>query len=431
MSSETGDFRLVNLSNLPSKSGVFTVQLLRRITDAQMVSAREASSALLDLDNSPFFNERLSSYIAKRAGIEDNPREIKAFLRRQSEKKQLGISSANLSQWLPKDGKREYYLAPKTIFKLCLACDLTLEESSDFVYSCLHQNWFNYRDAEELIYCYYIAMQNVYGDESYVRATKMADRIKETILNDAKTEFAHADDLRGNATGYTRIIENDLGQMIADNDGSPDETEARLEEYLISNSSLFTGVKKSSIRQYRTFFEEGGIGIKPLRALYSEAEGLTLPTTSYLDMRDTRTNSSFEQDSDRRRKRLLWGAEFRGDWLARNDKDWDILHEREIKIERHDIEKFPERGVPRGNLVALLFFHFCYENVDELKSGNPRFQLFSKFYDTTNLLLDECGMTPLHPRKMLDSLFLRSLAHSGKANPIDYLNETLRAFYER
>ena len=429
MSDETNDSRLVNLSSLPARSGAFTTQLLRSITETQMVSAREASSALLDLDNSPFFNERLSGYIARHAGVDDNLKAVKAFLRKESEGKQLGISSANLSQWLPKEGKREYYLAPRTIFKLCLACNLTIEESSEFVYSCLHQSWFKYRDAEELIYCFYIAMQDAYGPDTYARALGMIDRVSKSYKTNNRTDSARNDGAPSDATGYTRVIENDLGRMIDAHGGKADDAEAQLEEYLVTHSALFTGVKRSSIRQYRTFFEEGGIGIKPLRELYSEAEGLTLPTTSYLDMRDTRTSSSFEQDSDRRRKRLLWGAEFRGEWLARNDKDWDILHEREIKIERHDLEKFPERGVPRGNLIALLFFHFCYENADAFKSGDPRFKLFSRFYDTTNLMLDECGMTPLHPRKMLDSLFLRSLAHSGRMSPIDYLNETLRAFY--
>ena len=123
------------------------------------------------------------------------------------------------------------------------------------------------------------------------------------------------------------------------------------------------------------------------------------------------------------------GAELRESWAQHWDKDYDILHPKEIKTEHHDVEKMDERGVLRGNLLVVLFFHFCYENEDALLSGDPRFPLFSRFYDTTNQILDDCGMMPLHPRKMLDSLFMKSVAHSGRQNPAEYLNEMLVEFY--
>ena len=89
-----------------------------------------------------------------------------------------------------------------------------------------------------------------------------------------------------------------------------------------------------------------------------------------------------------------------------------------------------ENGIPRGNIVALLFFQFCLDNDKALKAGADRDDLFDAFYRRSNtILIDECGMMPLHPRKPFDSLFMRSIVSSQRENPIDYLNRLLEDFY--
>ncbi|MBR2790334.1 MAG: hypothetical protein IKD70_06935 [Eggerthellaceae bacterium] len=392
------------------------------------MGARRAIEELLDLDTYPYFDERLLTYISSRAGIENDVKKVKKYLRESSRAKGFEFSSANLSQWFPQVSKKEYYLSPKTIFKLCLALGLDLGESAGFVFSCLHQNWFNYRVPDELIFCYYLSMQEVFGEETFARAEAMAQKVKDRAAGGLALMAVPAVQ---EAAGMTRLIERDMGAIIDGNRSDGDASERAFEEYLIANLPLFTGIRKSAIALYHTFFDEGAIGIKPLKELYQRAEGYDLPDTAYLDMRDTRSISSVEKDSDRSRKRLLWGAEMRTDWLENNEdaRDWDILHPSEIKIERHAVEKMDETGVPRGNIIALLFFHFCYANAERFASGRPRIELFERFYDTTNEHLDDCGMMPLHPRKALDSLFLKSIANSGRTDPIDYMNETLRQFY--
>ena len=147
-----------------------------------------------------------------------------------------------------------------------------------------------------------------------------------------------------------------------------------------------------------------------------------LPETSYLDMSCVM--------GDVKTKRLLWGSLHRQSWLHDNDKDIDLLHEKEIRIEEHAVGKMRQSGVLMGNIIALLFFHFCFENEMELRRGNSREKLFSRFYKTTNMtLVDECGMMPLHPRKPFDRLFLKSIAHSAPQQPIEYINQILESFY--
>ena len=65
-----------------------------------------------------------------------------------------------------------------------------------------------------------------------------------------------------------------------------------------------------------------------------------------------------------------------------------------------------------------------------MTNGALKEALFDSFYQRTNTVLtDECGMMPLHPRKPLDGLFLRSIARSGNKYPIEYLNQVLMEFY--
>ena len=183
-----------------------------------------------------------------------------------------------------------------------------------------------------------------------------------------------------------------------------------------------TGIQRSAVETYDLYFKEGGIGIRPLIDMYKEKYGLTLPETSYLD------NAYVQEDSQR--KRLLWGTMNRRAWLEENERDLDVLQDREIRTEEHAVGRMRENGIPRGNMVALLFFHFCFENDAQMTNGALKEALFDSFYQRTNTVLtDECGMMPLHPRKPLDGLFLRSIARSGNKHPIEYLNQVLMEFY--
>ena len=420
------DERFVKLGRLTSGHGPFTMNLLRSLSSVQVRSAREASANLLD--SYPYFFERLRDYVADRAGVNSDVKSAKAVLSQASDEKHLGISSRIMSEWLNPDKKREYTIEAENIFKLCLALELDVVESAQFVYSCLHQNWFNYRKAEEYVYCYYLAMQHIYGNETYTRALESASQAK-AIVEDAMNETPVDQEAPSDATGYTLLIEQRLISAVDLGTEDADTGSAALLGDIAANKALFTGVKRSAIRQYNTFFENGGIGIKPLRTLYHEREGRVLPKASYLDPRDTRTEGSYEKNPDKQRKRLLWGADHRDAWLEWGFPDDDILHTKEIKIERHAVAKMQSTGILRGNMVALLFFHFCYEHAEAFKTEGTRGNLFERFYNTTNQILDDCGMMPLHPRKMLDSLFLKSVAHSGKKEPIQFFNESLSRFY--
>lgn len=147
-----------------------------------------------------------------------------------------------------------------------------------------------------------------------------------------------------------------------------------------------------------------------------------MPVSSYLDMSNT--------GRDSHRKRLLWGSAERRRWIAENGQDWDVLNDREIKLEHHAVENMQRTGILRGNMLALVFFHFCLENRQEFSNAGGREELFARFYRIADrILVDECGMTPLHPRKQFDRLFLSSVALCGQMDPITYLNRLLERFY--
>jgi hypothetical protein len=236
-----------------------------------------------------------------------------------------------------------------------------------------------------------------------------------------------------NATGYTRLLGREMRQMIETPAANRQAALDALNDYLKTSAPLFTGIRRSTIRTYNIYFSEGGIGITPLKELFRAATELTLPDSGYLDMREVSTADEFIGGGvPRTRKRLFWGTENRSNWLQDNDRDWDILYGEEIKLEEHAVGEMLDKGIPRGNIIALLFFHFCYENAAELLDASMRPVLFGRFYEAANLtLVDECGMMPLHPRKPFDRLFLAALASSAPEQPIDYLNRILMQFYSR
>lgn len=407
------------LHNLPNRHGSYTTQLLDGLRDSTPLTSLEALDELT-MEITPF-NERLTEYVSCRLAIPNEVKPVKKALRKASEEKGLGFSSANLSQWITKE-KWEIYVSPRSIFKLCLALELDIPEAKRFTYECLYQNWLNYRTAEEAIYIFFIGCQELFKNRTYQTALETIEWYKSIETErSVVTEFM-PEEL--SASGYTRIISSKIGELSNIDHQTQEQALNAFRSFLVSNSQHFTGIQRSAMETYNTYFKEGGIGIRPLVDLYREEYGLTLPETSYLD-------SAYVQE-DSTRKRLLWGTVNRKSWLETNERDLDILQDREIRTEEHAVGKMRENGIPRGNIVALLFFQFCFENAGAATNPAMCRELFEIFYRRANtVLIDECGMMPLHPRKPLDALFMRSVASSGSRHPIEYLNQVLEDFYSK
>ncbi len=412
------DKNLEELRLLPKKHGAYTVEMLESLKDIEPLSTIDALNELT-MEIVPF-NERLTSFVARRFGIADDVKGVKKALRESGKEKGLGFSSANLSQWITKE-KWEVYVSPRSIFKLCLAMNLNLAESQRFCFECLYQNWLNYRVAEEAIYIFFIGCQNIFGNDAYAKAIEMLEWYK-LEASSALNHLQGGSKETESAAGFTRLLGGRIRGLSESDFADQNHAAEAFRAFLKSNHRLFTGIQRSVVETYDLFFKEGGVGIRSLVEMYKEKYSLTLPETSYLD------NAYVQEDSQR--KRLLWGTMNRRAWLEENERDLDVLQDREIRTEEHAVGRMRENGIPRGNMVALLFFHFCFENDAQMANGALKETLFDSFYQQTNIILtDECGMMPLHPRKPLDGLFLRSIAGSGNRHPIDYLNQMLTEFY--
>lgn len=416
--SECGAGQSPDLERLLVAQGARTRIVLSDLHASKPLSASEAQNQLLS--ETPPFCERFSQFLARRYGVEDDPKEVKTCLRSAGKRKCLGFSSANFSQWLS-SSKWEQSLDARSLFKLCLAMELSVEEGRAFAYDCLHQTWLNYRIAEDSVYLYFLEHQGLFGDEAFVRACEVIEWFKE---NETDTTVGASGEGDYFAAGYTSLIAREISALSCDV-SSQSQAIDEIKHYLLRNRRAFSGIRQSAIQTYNTYFSEGGVGITPLTGLYKDAEGLTLPRSGYLD-------SSYIQEIPSR-KRLLWGTANRARWIEDNGSDLDILNRRDILIEQHSVGKMLKRGVPRGNIIALLFFHYCLERRDEISCGNNRSVLFDGFYWLVNTtLVDECGMMPLHPRKPFDALFLKSVSsYPAGSDPIVYLNQMLEDFYAR
>ena len=412
----------VDLGALPRQVGQRTMYLYESLSAAEPATPRATFNALAG-DIVPFA-DRFLAYLDNRFGI-NTVSEARAILRQASLKKGLGLSSALLSQWFA-EGRGDVHLSDPSVFKLCLALNLSTDEAAEFAYDCLHTTWFSRRSAEGLTYQFILGTQELFGDTAFAHAKEVLEGYK-AGLGELFPESADDADAPRDITGYTRILDNGLRVLTETPYRDADAATKALASYLDANRSLLTGVSRSALRVYRTYFSEGGVGLTPLTELYRQATGYTLPTTSYLDM--TGVGASMKE------KRLLWGTLGRQAWLTEegNGADWDVLNENEIRLEHHGVERMLRTGVLRGNIVALLFFHFCFEHADELADDAQRPALFDRFCRTTDLILtDECGMMPLHPLKPFDRLFLGALAGAGATggDPILHVNRTLERFYQ-
>ena len=411
----------VDLGSLPASVGQRTAYVYDALAAAEPASPKATFNALA-ADITPFA-DRFLAYLERTFGIGDVD-EARTVLSRASAEKGLGLSSANLSQWFA-TGRGDVHLADESVFKLCLALELNPEEAAAFVYDCLHANWFSRRSAKGLTYLFCLGMQPLFGDGAFARSEAIL-REYATAGEEDLERTAGQSDVPRDITGYTRVLDNDLRLLLEAQYGSADEAQAAFVHYLDVHRNLLTGVARSALRVYNTYFSEGGVGLVPLCELYRRATGYTLPATSYLDM--TAVGSGVKE------KRLLWGALGRRAWLSQpgNTSDWDVLNANEIRLEHHAVERMLRTGVLRGNIVALLFFHFCFENAEGLADDARRPALFERFCRMADLILtDECGMMPLHPLKPFDRLFLEALAGAGATggNPIEHLNRTLERFY--
>ncbi|WP_296010557.1 hypothetical protein [uncultured Adlercreutzia sp.] len=405
---------LEDLRSLTRKHGAYTVSLLGALHDPKPLPTYDALRELT-AEIVPF-NERLTRFVSEHLQIDDDVKKVKKALRNASKGKGFEFSSANLSQWITKD-KWNILVSPKSIFKLCLALELDLAEAQRFCYECLYQTWFNYRVAEEAVFIFFIGAQHVFKERTYAAAMETIEWVS------ANTSVPEVCGLPDSAENYTRVLGGKIRSLAEDSFSDKDHAMRVLRDFLRSNMRLFTGIQQSVIRTYDLFFSEGGIGIQPLTALYKDIYGFTLPVTSYLDA------ATYIQEVPQK-KRLLWGTINRREWLRDNDRDFDIIQDQEFRTEEHAVGRMKTRGIPRGNIVALLFFQFCLDHNASFGRGANRSKLFDAFYQRANaILIDECGMMPLHPRKPLDSLFMRSIVNSHNENPIEYLNRFLEDFY--
>lgn len=415
---EYGTGKSPDLKRLLIAQGERTRIVLSDLHASKPLSASEAQNQLLS--ETPPFCERFSQFLSRHYGVEDDLKEVKACLREAGKEKRLEFSSANLSQWLS-GSKWEQSLDARSLFKLCLAMGLSVEGGRAFAYDCLHQTWLNYRIAEEAVYLFFLEHRELFGNETYALACEVIEWFKGHELDASEVVSGEGDH---SAAGYTSLIGREISALSRDASSQVQAIDG-IKQYLLRNRRAFSGIRQSAVQTYNTYFSEGGIGITPLTELYKDAEGLTLPRSGYLD------GSNIQEIPSR--KRLLWGTANRADWIENNGRDVDILNRRDILIEQHSVGKMLKRGVPRGNIIALLFFHYCLERRREFFRNDNRSGLFDEFYERVNTtLVDECGMMPLHPRKPFDALFLKSISsYPVGSNPIVHLNQMLEDFYAR
>lgn len=474
------------------------------LAQSTQVSSREALDALdtewelfstrlirYVADNSPFFIEGDDAEAAVRAALREGAKlrgfsfsggdyfnrwlkDDKYRLVRKSKAK-AGVSECEkanakvyrvIKNW-------QCYLDKETIFKLCLCLQLDIEAARGFVYDCLFLDWFDLRDGEDAIYMFVISQQSLFGEESFSVAKRLRD-----ARGGRRRHVREADgsDFTGATTAVLGAAFSELVEM--DYAGDKGRAESDIERFLSDYSAFFTQIKRTAVSRYNEYLVGSGrnVNFDSLKILYerSVAEKDPFPASSYLEMCNSDTGPCEYEEN-----RLLWGSRGREEWCAARrgereraveeaartgktvyvpEEQEDILNGRVIALDHGQVGSFLKlenkkecvqdrssgglSAPPRGNILMLYFLHFCYANNEEFQSRDPGVQgeLCERFIEQANYVLDDCGMMPLHPRRPLDALILRSVAnipneddlapyHPEQPVPVRFLNTMLMRYY--
>ncbi|MDD6784962.1 MAG: hypothetical protein PUD81_01710 [Eggerthellales bacterium] len=433
------------------------------------------------------FGERLIEYACERFSIleygEDIPigrAETPALVEKriQQAAKEGGIRSVARS--VDRNGKRGMVegFPPKTlrswlsyrrdvcpiqdrvdVFKLCLVFKLGVEDSAVFLHDVLYIDWFNYRSIEDWIYLYFLNHQDAFGKRSFSEAIAMIEemsKLAEIEVTSSRKIHSKADVCRfiGDIQRTTCLLQDKLWEFSL----RQTDTTRGVKDFLRSNIKSFTAIRRSAYDQYlyhlgtdpdlAKYAEE--TDFKTLKYLYTKRfnKGAVLPTNLYLDM------SAAENYRDRKAKRLIGSRVIEAReawWQAHKEqpKDRKATAQTELLDKRFvvtkELKKIKQTGVLRGNMLFVLFYRFslehCYNDIlndqNKRQPKLPKEGLFDKFYKEANrILVDECGMMPLHPRNPRDRMFLLSVAAAEAGDedrkpidPIDYLDDLLCDHY--
>ena len=210
------------MSDMGFICGEATQRVLGSLEQGHRMSAEEAWRAVWE-DQTHLWG-RLSRYVVKRDGrcYEDA---VTCANHARDSLKERGAAKGfprdswrkNVEKWTDRS-LMVRSLDPESIFKLCLALDLSLEEAREFVWDQLYQDWFSYRSQEELVYQYFIARQQDYGSEAYGRALELIDEL-ENLGNDADQAFLSIDDADelgiATTTSMTKSIKDTFDSFVA------------------------------------------------------------------------------------------------------------------------------------------------------------------------------------------------------------------------
>lgn len=445
------------MSDMGFIGGEATQRVLGSLEQGHRMSAEEAWRVIQE-DQTHLW-ERLSRYVVKRVDGLCYEDAVTCAYRAQDILKERGAVKGfdcdgsdswrkNVEKWTD-HSLTVRSLDPESIFKLCLALDLTLEQARKFVWDQLYQDWFSYRSQEELVYQYFIARQQDYGSEAYGRALELIDEL-ENLGNDADQAFLSIDDVDelgiATTTSMTKSIKDTFDSFVAF--GGGEDGLRRFRAFLISNKPQFDQVQHSGSRFYRAYAVEGGHGIRPLREYYNKQHKkdsrapVWKKNNAGRGLFDSAAGGIFPIDA------LSWRKEWRNNFK----KVASALNDSSIKGEPNYYDPIPSHlfngerhgAILRGNLIALLFLQQCaaesLRSADRKSAAGHQKKLFNRFFEEANFMLSECCMLPLHPRNSFDRLFLQAIARdpddveSGNSadyfeSQVKYLNDTLSYFY--
>lgn len=481
------------MSDMGFIGGEATQRVLGSLEQGHRMSAEEAWRVIQE-DQTPLW-KRLSRYVVGRDGGSCGEDAVTCAYRAQDILKERGAAKGfprdswrkNVEKWTDRS-LMVRSLDPESIFKLCLALDLSLEEAREFVWDQLYQDWFSYRSQEELVYQYFIARQQDYGSEAYGRALELIDEL-ENLGNDADQAFLSiddADELRiSTTTSMTKSIKDNFDSIATSEGGEKGLRE--FQDFLSSNKPQFDRVRHSGLRYYIAYAADGVKGISSLldyyKLHYEIDDNWENPALKeYYNGKDNKSpqfrkrrksNNGNEQAKmrsqsnkwrDKKKGRSLFDAaaggpffpidalSWRKEWRDNFKKVASALNDSSIKGEPNYYDPIPSHlfngerhgAILRGNLIALLFLQQCaaesLRSADRESAAGHQKNLFNRFFKEANFMLSECCMLPLHPRNSFDRLFLQAMARDPDdvesdnsadyfESQVKYLNDTLSYFY--
>ncbi len=381
------------------------------IFDWNLETPEELEDYIKELDEQQVFSDGLKQAIIKSGymGSVDDRKALLKYIRNKFEVQGLDryYIKDTLNNWLDGNPVDDSYLGRERVYNVCMALDMSLEETEVFFKKYYLQRPFNFRRADEIIYYYCIKNAKKYIDV-------------QRILEKTKSYVEIDDPCSTQSTIATEMINKEIDRI---------HNEEELIEYIRNNNI------------------NGG---------NHSCQKVTMKLLESINKIDYFYDINIEEDEKKKKKeitikdllRIFYGGELKNNKDVESSILGKIAFPTEVDFSniRNDgkektgkngnVIKYVSSDVYRRTIILLTFFEYFSSlsyKLDTIEMDS--FSIYENFIILVNKNLYEAGLPELYYRNKFDWLFAycayRNEDGDDKPDAIETFHEMIKGYVDR